>query len=168
MMSNERKETLGYVGVDSGQLMIIDPCYMSGKDMDEGEVIGLKFWGRDAETLANHLIENGIHEVEGEYPYTIKADNENIKYISNEISTIAKNNEWLVVSSPLTNSIYDSICDITNNENQGGEVDLGVAFSSGLGDGSYEVVATYKELAGWGERITKVEIILIDDEDMEI
>lgn len=44
---------------------------------------------------------------------------------------------------------------------------MGVAFSSGMGDGLYDVYATYADVGGWGERVTKVEIILIDDEDLE-
>lgn len=41
---------------------------------------------------------------------------------------------------------------------------LGVVFDSGLGDGEYEVWATIGDLPDWGERIKKVEIVLVADE----
>ena len=53
------------------------------------------------------------------------------------------------------------------NENQGGELgnSLGVVFSSGFGDGCYDVYAYTKDIKGWGNRVCKVEIVLIDPED---
>lgn len=48
-----------------------------------------------------------------------------------------------------------------------GHPGLGVAFNSGLGDGVYNVYATYKDVEGWGKRIVKVEIELLDDEYLE-
>ncbi|EGL82059.1 hypothetical protein CathTA2_2422 [Caldalkalibacillus thermarum TA2.A1] len=45
-----------------------------------------------------------------------------------------------------------------------GHEGLGVVFRSGLGDGKYNVYGTFKEIPGWGTRITKVEIELIDEE----
>ncbi len=38
-----------------------------------------------------------------------------------------------------------------------------VMFSSGVGDGSYEVVATYADVPGFGRRICKVEVLLVPD-----
>ena len=40
---------------------------------------------------------------------------------------------------------------------------LGVVFKSGIGDGEYEVWATIGDVPPWGERIKKVEVILIPD-----
>lgn len=97
---NVKRELIGRVGVDSGQLMIIDPCNIENQDVGE-QIMG-----------------------------------------------------------------------ITNNENQAGQLKynmghdgLGVVFSSGLGDGKYDVYATYHDLEDWGERITKVEIVLIDEDE---
>ena len=42
---------------------------------------------------------------------------------------------------------------------------LAVAFRSGLGDGLYEVWAYYVDAGAWGERIAKVEIILLAEDD---
>lgn len=161
-MNKKRKELLGYVGVDSGQLMIIDPCYLRGVDVSKGNVIGLKFWGKDADELAKYLKENTLYMVEGNYPYIISANDKDIEEINDSIRDIKRREGFYVVSSTQLDSTYDKIGMLTNNENQGGEVDYGVAFTSGLGDGNYEVFANYEEIDGWGERITKVEIVLID------
>ena len=66
---------------------------------------------------------------------------------------------------------YRGCCGAALNKDQGGELrdpdgrsGGAVAFHSGMGDGEYEVVATYKTFKGDGERITKVEMTLIDDD----
>jgi hypothetical protein len=98
-MTDRRK--IGEVGVDSGTLMIIDPCYI-----DDAE---------SAERLSSDRIQDLVDEVQA--------------------GTVA-----------------------------GG---LGLIFRSGLGDGIYEVFATYTNNTIFGERIAKVEIILIEEEDRE-
>jgi len=45
-----------------------------------------------------------------------------------------------------------------NTGNEG----LGVIFHSGVGDGRYDVYATFKDFPGAGRRIQKVEIIFLD------
>lgn len=89
-MKNGTK-VIGYFGVDSGQVIIIDPCYLS--DWKDGEAFP----------------ENG------------------------------KENS------------YSKSCKITLGKDRGGEIlvaDIagnGVVASTGLGDGNYPVVATYKD-----------------------
>lgn len=41
---------------------------------------------------------------------------------------------------------------------------LGVVFNSGMGDGTYEVWATIRECGDWGDRVTKVEVILVEED----
>ena len=107
-----KKTKIGSVGVDSGQLMISDPCYV--KDFNNNEF--------------------NIKSKELDYTYS-----------------------------------YHGACTQTCiNENQGGELgnSLGVVFSSGFGDGCYDVYAYTKDIEGWGNRVCKVEIVLIDPEDI--
>ena len=40
-------------------------------------------------------------------------------------------------------------------------------FSSGFGDGTYEVIAHYCEYPNWGVRIERVEIVMIDPQQEE-
>ena len=85
----DRRVLLGRVGVDSGQLVIVDPCY---------------------------------------------------------------------IGSALTADHYDRICEVTTNTpHQGGSIPyegghegLAVAFSSGIGDGVYDVYATIGDVPEWG------------------
>jgi hypothetical protein len=45
-----------------------------------------------------------------------------------------------------------------------GHPGLAVAFPSGFGDGMYEVWATIRDCGEWGDRVAKVEIILVDED----
>ena len=78
-------------------------------------------------------------------------------------------NEFDIKSKELDYSYsYHGACTQTCiNENQGGELgnSLGVVFSSGFGDGCYDVYAYTKDIKGWGNRVCKVEIVLIDSKD---
>jgi hypothetical protein len=63
---------------------------------------------------------------------------------------------------------YAGVCETTLSEKQSGQLwyklghaGAGVAFSSGLGDGVYDVYATYADVEGWGRRIVSVRIDLI-------
>lgn len=106
-----RKVLLGQVGVDSGQLMVSDPCYVKYfEDRDDGPQ---EFTKGD----------NG-------YSYT----------------------------GACSTTLYE--------DDQGGELGngMGVVFSSGFGDGAYDVHAYLDEIDGWGERVVKVEITLIGEE----
>lgn len=107
---------LGIVGVDSGQLLIVDPAYLDDWDNKDDNF----------EEPKSHLSYGKVSKL------TLYSD-------------------------------YHS-------ENQGqllyerGHAGLGVAFRSGLGDGVYAVFGYLKDVDGWGERLTKVEIILIEEE----
>jgi len=88
---------------------------------------------------------------------------------------IIKENDLFVRTLIKTDNSYDTVCKITSNsDKQGGQLNysrgqegLGVAFHSGFGDGIYEVLATIKDCGSWGERISKVEIVLIEDDELD-
>ena len=116
-MSRTKKVKLGVVGVDSGQLVICDPCYIDGQ------------WDKEDQDFHNPT--------------------KNFSYAKCANITLTKDH---------------------NEENNGqlffemGHAGVGVVFSSGLGDGVYDVFGYVKKLKDWGERIVKVEIILIEEE----
>jgi len=107
----EEKIKLGVVGVDSGQLLITDPCYIDSEWEEE--------------------------EFSNKKP-------KNFSYNACCKKTLAEK-----INGQLNYKL--------------GHAGVGVVFSSGLGDGVYDVIATVKDCGQFGKRISKVEIILIDD-----
>lgn len=103
------KKLIGRVGVDSGQILITDPCYIDS-EWDSKD--------RQEEKAKNH------------------------------------------------NFSYGGCCSQTLNKDGGGQLNyerghagVGVAVSSGYGDGLYEVWATYKDEGEFGKRVQKIEVI---------
>lgn len=170
-----KRKLIGQVGVDSGQLMVIDPCYINSQWKSEGKAIGIQFWGQGQDDVAALLKELDEEVVSVNDTYRIMTENEiHLHKLEKDIQSLAKDIEKTVVSTFITDSTYDEICDLTLGEDQAGQMNyrkghagLGVAFSSGLGDGVYDVYATYKDMGSWGERISKVEIVLIDENELE-
>lgn len=109
----DRRVKIGVVGVDSGQLVICDPCYID----HEGE-------GKELNDY-RHLMDLRAKTGGGD---------------------LNKAEDFLQLN-------YDL-----------GHKGLGVLFNAGLGDGEYEVFATIGDVPGWGERVKKVEIMLIEPE----
>lgn len=116
MRTRNATKLIGYCAVDSGQIMLTDPCYVKDfvDEMDQGG----KF---DA----------NLTPVNGTYPYT-----------------------------------YNGACSATCNGDMAGELGqpfrgAGVVVSSGYGDGSYPVYATFNDEG----RITEARIVFITDED---
>jgi hypothetical protein len=171
-----RRELLGTVGVDSGQLMVIDPGYIRSEWQEEGDLHSVKFWGQGGEDVAKILEEEG-KEVEkaGSHSYKIYTGSApGSKRLEEHIRNLSRQINKTVVTWPQTESTYEQACDLTNGPNHGGQLNyrmghegLGVVFSSGLGDGTYEVYAIIQDVPGWGERVTKVEIELIPDWEIE-
>mgnify|MGYP003146536884 CR=1 FL=1 len=103
-MNKEKRIHIGQVTVDSGTLMVTDPCYVVGDDWNE------KAYER-----------------------------------------------YVVEAKPLIGKTYS-----TKTEKFIGHH---VIFPSGLGDGVYDVYAYRRKLGKFGERTTKVEIVMISDEE---
>ena len=171
------KKKIGEVGVDSGQLVVMDPCYVRDQWIEEGEVKAVKFWGRDWEKVGDILKDSykrEPYEHDGTVVVDAKSDDEAENIIS-DIDDIVRKNKLLVIHSKVTGSSYDKCCELTGTEDKGGQLNyllghagMGVAFSSGFGDGCYDVIATYRDFGKWGVRVSKVEIILADDEGEEL
>jgi hypothetical protein len=112
----DRRVTIGVVGVDSGQLVICDPCYID----HEGKHKELNDY--------DHMLDLRAQTGGGDLNHA---------------------EHFLQLK-------YDK-----------GHAGLGVLFNSGIGDGAYEVIATIGDVPGWGERVKKVEVILVVPERAE-
>lgn len=104
-MNKEKRIHLGTVGVDSGTLMITDPCYPIGDNWNEKDY------------------DNQVMKLKG----------------------------WVIAKE----FQYSNSRGVKEN----------LVFPTGLGDGAYDVYATIRKLGSFGERITKVEIVMITDEE---
>ena len=86
------------------------------------------------------------------------------------MNELNSNGEWIELPHPDLEDrsySYKGSC-MATLKSDGGELgnSSGVVFSSGFGDGCYDVYAYTKDIEGWGNRVCKVEIVLIDPEDI--
>mgnify|MGYP001218805099 CR=1 FL=1 len=168
-MSKEERKLIGYVGVDSGQLFITDPCYLAnGGWKDENDfgvnILGIKYWGSAQENVRDFLEKK--YQIESEKrgdAYFVPVDDTFDFYeLKSDIKEYADSINKIIVIKEFTNSSYDLISDLTLTKDAG-EILNGVAFSSGFGDGLYPVYATFREFEGLGEFISKIEVELIEN-----
>lgn len=164
-----RKECLGVVGVDSGKLMVMDPCYMDiATEMTDND-LHCYFWGRNRSEVAEFLTNSGFKVEDGcENANVIHNISPDDKIRISEI--INAHHEWFVITNFTEDDFSNRSFNVTCGKNQGGCIPfplghngLAICFASGLGDGTYEVWAHYAIFEKFGERIAKVEVILIDD-----
>lgn len=164
-----RRVKLGIVGVDSGQLIIADPCYIDSEWEKNDEFKDIR---RYKDSILNREFEYGkdfahfevvIPECEGKTPNILIQEG---RWEEVEVpEKIAKKGKFS----------YAGCCETTiGHPNHGGQLDYklghpgaGVVFSSGFGDGTYEVWAIIDDYAEWGERIKEVRIKLIDEDEVD-
>jgi hypothetical protein len=164
-----KRKLIGTVAVDSGQLLIIDPCYISSEWKEGEEVKAIDFWGEGEEDVVHVLKQRGYHieRVSGVY----RVNDIDFDKVSNEIYELSAQIKKKVMVNPYTGSTYDKICDLTIGEEEAGQLNfesgeegLGVAVGTGA-DGYYNVYAIYQEIEGLGEILTKIEIELFNEND---
>lgn len=166
-MPKNTREFIGEVGVDSGQVMIIDPCYIESEWKNKGKVTRVEFWG-----AAQNAVRDELRRV---YPKlaVITGDTGSVSIpvsSAKEASTIIRRIDKIMFDNSLvglmrvtksTNS-YDECCEVTlSHEGAGQFLDgMAVVSSTAMGDGVYPVYATYD---GHG-RVSKLEIEFSDEE----
>lgn len=119
MSKDTTEKLIGHIGVDSGQVLITDPCYVeSWEDTD--------FSGDTVEA-----------DEKGLFPYG-----------------------------------YTGACSATLSDKQAGALRFamghegaGVVTSTGYGDGSYPVYATFSDEDEWGTRVKSIRVEFIEEED---
>ena len=157
IVKNKRVK-IGEVCVDSGQLLVCDPCYIRSQWDDDDDNPGAphyetpdgKKWGCSlhksptAEYWFDHF-EEPLPEYDGKTPNQLRAEG---KFTE-------------VAGTPSGKMSYGGCCQATHGDTSAGELKFncghsgaGVAFASGYGDGCYPVYATYNKEG----RIIKVEI----------
>ena len=161
---------LGVVGVDSGQLMICDPCYIDsemveGGDGNKHEIYRHKSGQLWQFTYGKPTADDNIKSFPGSYETVIpeynKTPNQMIKDGDFTKTDIDPNSDI-----PNGEFSYAGICKVTTSKNRGGQLNykhghegVAVAFTSGFGDGVYPVFAELVQ-TDFGERVSKVWVDL--------
>lgn len=151
-----RKKQIGVVGVDSGQVLICDPCYIDSQWVQEGfsdiRLTELNYQGKRVVIDMAKMIEAGIKYDTPWEIYGGKTMNEMLhEGIARDIPKL-----------PTHRFSYDGCCRVTSSKDGGGQLNyerghpgVGVACSTGYGDGEYPVIAHYDEEG----RVRKIEIL---------
>ena len=145
-----KKKQIGIVGVDSGQILICDPCYVDSQWVEE-DFTDIRRYRHQA---TGDILQYGVDF----------KDYEQIFYAGKNMNQMVHDKE--VKALPAVPAVhkfsYNACCKLTSGEKSGGQMfylaghaGVGVAASSGYGDGSYPVIAHYNDEG----RIMKLEII---------
>ena len=154
------KTLIGKVGVDSGQLMVTDPCYLN------------RFENNDYKPTRKYVCVTDKKKII-EWPRDFyNYEDDIIDGYNKNMNTLIKDKLFIQVKDEIIDSSYSFVgaChQSSKTKNQGGELGngLGLSFSTGFGDGHYPVYAYYEDVNGWGRRIKKIEIEFFTDEDLE-
>jgi len=132
---------LGHVAVDSGQLMICDPCYIDSEWKNEDfEDIRVYKNKHTSKTLTYGKDFKNYEEVLPEYGKTM--------------NVLLKDHDWEITESPKPKHgfSYNACAKATLSEDGHGELSFkmghtgaGLAFGTAFGDGEYPVYAHYDE-----------------------
>lgn len=177
--------TLGVVGVDSGMLMICDPSYIEGEwkiDQDPPGSDNLREVYRDihsGQLFQCTALESGVRAPQI-IPF-LQWDQPLPQYPGLTPNELRQSGRWVdhEMEPPACRGrfSYMGCCDAAGRSDRGGQLmyllghpGVGVAFSSGFGDGVYEVKALVRdygcEATGLvDKRIAKVVIEMIEVDD---
>jgi len=149
---------IGHVGVDSGQLLLCDPCYIDSQ-WEKEEFRDIRVYEhkttKDKLTFGKDFA--NYEEVIDRYGKTM-----------NELNATG---EWKEVKSPPAKHSfsYNACAKATLSKDGYGQLNynhghagVGVAFSTAFGDGMYPVVAHYLD----DGTLKSVEVIFQDDEEI--
>lgn len=135
-----KRKLIGEVGVDSGQLMLCDPCYIESEWQNEPfEDVRIYRHKETGKRLQYRVDFENYESVIPEYNKTM-----------NQLNATG---EWEKVEAPPPGTFsYNGCCKATlSKEGSGqlhykmGHAGAGVAFSTAIGDGVYPVYAVYDD-----------------------
>lgn len=133
-----KKELIGHVAVDSGQLLLCDPCYIDSQWKDE-EFADIRIY--------KHVKTGKTLQYKVDFPNYATLIEEYGKDMNELIAT----GEWeQQIPTSAHGFSYNACCNASLSENGHGQlrfelghVGAGIAFSTAFGDGFYPVYAKY-------------------------
>jgi hypothetical protein len=151
-MMKEDEVLIGYVGVDSGQLIVCDPCYIDSQ------------WEKEEFEFKEEAVHpDGKRETIERCSkrwWELLEDINAGKIKLKDVETKAKHNfSYNAVSKKTLSPPHHGQLNFKI-----GHPGVAVAFSSGLGDGTYPVYAKIKDLGDLGLRIAEVRIDMLEEE----
>jgi hypothetical protein len=134
-----KKILIGHVGVDSGQLLMCDPCYIDSEWSKEDFTDIRVYEHKDTKEKLQYMVDFPHYEAE-------------IAKYGKNMNQLIATGEWDDV--PATESefpfSYNACCKATLSDDGHGQLNyklghpgVGVAFSTAYGDGVYPVYAVY-------------------------
>lgn len=147
---------IGEVGVDSGQLMICDPCYIEGQYKvveKDGADHGHNIYKHKEDGKLWQFTYGSAPKLErvNQFPGTYEVIIPEYGLSPNDLiqrKVFEKTDFDKTAHIPLGEFSYRGICKTTDSKDQGGQLDystgvhgVAVAFRSGFGDGTYNVFA---------------------------
>ena len=151
---------IGHVGVDSGQLLLCDPCYIDSQWEKE-----------DFEDFRTYLHKDTGKELH--YLVDFKSYQDPIEaYDGKNMNELIATGEWeeVFLGRAKHNFSYNACAQATLSEDGYGQLNFklghpgaGVAFSTAFGDGLYPVIAHYHSDGS----LRSVEVVFQNDEDEE-
>ena len=152
---------IGHVGVDSGQLLLCDPCYIDSQWVEEDFEDFRAYQHKDTKNQLTYRIDfrNYAESIE--------------TYGGNNMNELIATGEWEEVpdtKGAVNPFSYNACAKATLSEEGHGELKFnlghtgaGVAFRTAFGDGMYPVIANYMDDGS----LRSVEVIFQDEENEE-
>lgn len=121
-------ELLGHAAVDSGQLLLVDPAYIDSS-WTRQEFEDIRVYRHTAGATLQYRVDfNNYQDPIAAYGQTM--------------NQLLHTGEWEMFEQPIPPGLnYSACCMATLSQRRAGQVDDGVAFSTGYGDGCYPVLA---------------------------
>ena len=147
---------IGHGGVDSGQLLLCDPCYIDS-EWEQEEFADIRVYEHK---VTKDRLTYGKDFANYEQPID--------KYDGKTMNQLNTTGEWIEIErpDPVHEFSYNACAKATLSEEGHGQLNFklghpgaGVAFSTAFGDGYYPVYANYDEEG----TLRSVEVIFVDD-----
>lgn len=161
---------VGEVGVDSGKVMVCDPCYVDS------------LWKLDTSPRAPMYAHKESGKVyycvcHGDSPQEGAVEFDNFQTIIPDYGKcmndlVGSGVFARVESQPSGEFSYRGCCEMARTAERAGQLDfrpdhtgVGVVAASGLGDGFYQVFARYADHEDWGRRVAELRVVFLDEPD---
>lgn len=171
LRSIEQWKQMGVVGVDSGQLMICDPCYLENEwehSSQSSPHPGYRHTDGTRLACALHSRPSSPDDIMFDHYEQV------IQQYGKTANQMLRDNDIMEIPRPAPSGwfSYTGCCEATLGEELGGQLNYrlghpgaGVVAASGFGDGVYPVYVRYVDYPGGDRRIAEMKVIMLEDDE---